>query len=134
VPTNLLRTTAAALAAVIGGADAITVLPLDAALPTPRALGRRLARNISHLLAGESMLRRDADPAAGSYALEELTYRTATAAWAELTRLDGNLGTAIEDGTLRARWAAAGASRQKSVTDGSRVVVGVNRYLAPVTS
>lgn len=134
VPTNLLRTTAAALAAVIGGADAITVLPLDALLAAPRALGRRLARNISHLLAGESLLRRDADPAGGSYALEELTYRTATAAWAELTRLDGDLGAAIEDGSLRARWAADGARRQKSVTDGSRVLVGVNRYPAPVTS
>lgn len=132
VHTNLLRTTAAALAAVIGCADAITVLPFDAALPTPRPLGRRLARNISHLLAGESLLRRDADPAAGSYALEELTYRTATATWASLTDIDGHLDVVVRDGSLRARWAAAGAHRQESIADGSRVVVGVNRYPAPV--
>ncbi len=132
VPSNLLRLTAAAVAAVAGGVDALTVLPFDALLPRPGAMGRRLARNISHLLARESLLRRDDDPAAGAYALEELTYRTATAAWAEFVGLDGQLDAVIGDGSLRAAWVAAGERRQESVADGSRVIVGVNRYPAPV--
>ena len=47
---NLLRTTVAAFAAGVGGAESVTVLPFDAALGIPDAFGRRMARNISALL------------------------------------------------------------------------------------
>ncbi len=47
---NLLRTTVAAFAAGVGGADAITVLPFDTRLGVPDNLGRRMARNTSSLL------------------------------------------------------------------------------------
>ena len=42
---NMLRTTVAAFAAGVGGADAVTVLPFDSPLGTPDAFGRRIARN-----------------------------------------------------------------------------------------
>ena len=51
---NLLRTTVAAFAAGVGGADAVTVLPFDTRLGIPDALGRRMARNTSSLLISES--------------------------------------------------------------------------------
>ena len=47
---NMLRTTVAAFAAGVGGADAVTVLPFDSPLGRPDAFGRRIARNTSHLL------------------------------------------------------------------------------------
>jgi methylmalonyl-CoA mutase len=51
---NILRGTLACMSAGVGGADAITVLPFDAALGLPDALARRVARNTHALLAEES--------------------------------------------------------------------------------
>ncbi len=70
---NLLRTTVAAFAAGVGGAESVTVLPFDAALGIPDAFGRRMARNISALLVHESHVAKAADPAGGAYAVEMLT-------------------------------------------------------------
>ena len=89
---NLMRTTVAAFAAGIGGADAVTVLPFDAALGVPEALGRRLARNISSLLISEAHVAEVADPAAGAYAVEMLTAQIADAAWAEFARIERDGG------------------------------------------
>ena len=80
---NMLRTTVAAFAAGTGGADAITVLPLDSALGEPGEFGRRIARNTSSLLIEESHVAKVADPAGGSYAVERLTGELAQAAWTE---------------------------------------------------
>ena len=85
---NLLRTTVAAFAAGVGGADAVTVLPFDSPLGRPETLGRRIARNTSALLISESHLARVADPAGGSFAVERLTDDLAHAGWAELGRLE----------------------------------------------
>ena len=70
---NLLRTTVAAFAAGVGGADAVTVLPFDGPLGRPDAFGRRIARNTSALLIAESHVGQVTDPAGGSYAVEKLT-------------------------------------------------------------
>lgn len=79
----------AALAAAVAGADAIVVPELTG--PTaedefrgekePHRMGRRLARNIQHLLAEESRLGFVADPAAGSFAIERMTHDMARRAW-----------------------------------------------------
>ena len=70
---NLIRGTVAGFAAAVGGASAITVLPFDSAIGIPDALGRRLARNVSALLRGESHVDAVADPAGGAWAVERLT-------------------------------------------------------------
>ena len=53
----MLRTTVACFAAGVGGADAITVLPFDAALGLPDAFARRIARNTQAILLDESQPR-----------------------------------------------------------------------------
>ena len=78
---NMLRTTVAAFAAGVGGADSVTVLPFDSPLGRPETLGRRIARNTSPLLMWESHVAKVADPAGGSYAVEKLTDDLAVAAW-----------------------------------------------------
>jgi methylmalonyl-CoA mutase len=85
---NMLRTTVAAFAAGVGGADSVTVLPFDTPLGRPDAFGRRIARNTSHLLIDESHVAHVADPAGGSYAVEKLTDDLARAAWELFGRLD----------------------------------------------
>ena len=87
---NMLRTTVAAFAAGVGGADSVTVLPFDSPLGRPETLGRRIARNTSPLLMWESHVAKVADPAGGSYAVEKLTDDLAVAAWGELGRIESD--------------------------------------------
>ena len=70
---NMLRTTVACFAAGVGGADAVTVQPFDAALGLPDAFSRRIARNTQTLLVEEGHLARVLDPAGGSWYVESLT-------------------------------------------------------------
>ena len=62
---NMLRSTIAVVAAGLGGADAITVLPHTAAIGLPDVFARRMARNTQLILLEESNLAKVADPAAG---------------------------------------------------------------------
>ena len=78
---NIIRGTIATLAAAVGGANAVTVLPYTAALGLAEDFARRVARNTQTVLLEESNLYRVADPAAGSGALEALTGDLCTAAW-----------------------------------------------------
>lgn len=66
---NMLKATTAAMAAVIGGCDALIVEPGG-----PEAQEELVAGNISSLLKHESYLDQVADPAAGSYFIENLTH------------------------------------------------------------
>lgn len=75
---NLVRATAEAMSAIIGGCDALTVLPFD---QSDKALAQRLATNVSYILEHESHFSQVADPAAGAFALEDMTVKLAAAAW-----------------------------------------------------
>ena len=82
---NMLRTTIGCFAAAVGGADAITVLPFDAALGLPDDFARRIARNTSAVLHDESSLGRVVDAAGGSWYVESLTAELAERAWERFT-------------------------------------------------
>jgi methylmalonyl-CoA mutase len=118
---NMLRTTVAAFAAGVGGADSVTVLPFDSPLGRPDAFGRRIARNTSHLLIDESHVAHVADPAGGSYAVEKLTDDLATAGWAVLGRL--------EDGeSLDAAIAATVQRREAEIARRKRPITGLTEF------
>ncbi len=84
--TNMIRATTMAMSSVLGGADRLTVLPYDsgreAKTDYPVAFGRRIARNVQHLLKMESCLTEATDPMAGSYYLEKLTQQLCDKTWA----------------------------------------------------
>lgn len=123
VHVNLLRTTVAAFAAGIGGADAVTVVPFDEPTGETSALGRRLARNISALLVEESHLATVADAAGGSYAVEQLTHDVCRVAWAELGRIE-------DDGVeaFLARVAEMKSRREDDVAHRRRPVTGLSDF------
>jgi len=79
VNLNKISSTAAAVAAICGGADTLFIAPSEG---STTAFSRRIARNIQHLLREESHLHRVADPAAGAYYLEALTDHLAKEIWA----------------------------------------------------
>lgn len=127
---NMLRTTVAAFAAGVGGADAVTVLPFDARLGRSDAFGRRIARNTSSLLTAESHLGKVTDPAGGSYAVEKLTDDLAVAGWAEFTQIEAE-GTIASDDALAAlkdRVNHVRDARDAQVADRSRPVTGVSEF------
>ena len=86
---NMLRTTVAAFAATVGGADAVTVQPFDRPLGRPDAVARRIARNQMALLVSESHVGRVTDPAGGAWAVERLTHDLAVAGWEIFSALEG---------------------------------------------
>jgi methylmalonyl-CoA mutase len=83
--TNLIRATTMAMSAVLGGANRLTVMPYDegreALASYPPAFGRRMARNVQHLLKMECHLDEAIDAMAGSYYLETLTRQLGEKAW-----------------------------------------------------
>ncbi|WP_298756773.1 methylmalonyl-CoA mutase family protein [uncultured Nocardioides sp.] len=126
---NMLRTTVAAFAAGVGGADSVTVLPFDAPLGRPDAFGRRIARNTHHLLIDESHVAHVADPAGGAYAVEELTDAMARAAWEALGRLDGADGADGPDAAVLEEMVAATVEqRDREVATRQRPLTGLTEF------
>lgn len=120
---NMLRGTVAAFAAGIGGADAVTVLPFDAANGRPEAFGRRIARNVNHLLIDESHLAVVTDPAGGAYAVEQLTADVAAAGWAQFQQLEA---TGLDAFTERV--AEVVAKREAEIAKRKRPITGLSEF------
>ncbi|WP_063771022.1 methylmalonyl-CoA mutase family protein, partial [Streptacidiphilus neutrinimicus] len=127
---NMLRTTIACLAAGVGGADAVTVLPFDHDLGLPDAFARRIARNTSSILLEESHLGRVADPAGGSWYVERLTDELASAAWTFFQELEraGGQTQALRSGMVGERIAATWAARGKKLAKRREPVTGVSEF------
>ncbi|MGP3688982.1 methylmalonyl-CoA mutase family protein [Streptomyces sp. IBSNAI002] len=127
---NMLRTTVACMAAGVGGADAVTVLPFDHELGLPDAFARRIARNTSTILLEESHLARVIDPAGGSYYVERLTDELAHAAWEFFQTLEkaGGQAAALRSGLVAERLAATWAARSKKLAKRREPITGVSEF------
>ncbi|MFG1478553.1 methylmalonyl-CoA mutase family protein [Xanthobacter sp. V4C-4] len=127
---NLLRTTVAAFAAGVGGADSVTVLPFTQALGLPDAFARRLARNTQVMLIEESNVHRVADPAAGAGAVEAYTDGLAQKAWDLFRTIEGRGGLAdvLSDRWLQGEIAEVKARRDKDVATRKAPITGTSEY------
>jgi len=127
---NILRGTLACFAAGVGGADAITVRPFDAALGLPDALAQRIARNTHAVLAEESHVARVIDPAGGSWYVENLTGALAQRAWVWFQDIErsGGLSAALRSGMVADRIAASRDARRASLAHRREAVTGVSEF------
>lgn len=127
---NMLRSTVAAFAAGVGGAQAVTALPFDEPLGLPVPFSRRIARNISSLLIHESHVGIVMDAAGGSHVVEQLTEDIARSAWDLFGVLDadGGIVAAIGDGRLRDRIDAVVAEREQQIATRSRPLTGLSEF------
>ncbi|MFJ4799686.1 methylmalonyl-CoA mutase family protein [Streptomyces murinus] len=127
---NMLRTTIATLAAGVGGADSVTVLPFDHALGLPDAFARRIARNTSTILIEESYLARVIDPAGGSWYVERLTDELAEAGWEFFRTIerDGGQAAVLRSGRLRTDLATTWAERSKKLAKRREPITGVSEF------
>ncbi|WP_157637986.1 methylmalonyl-CoA mutase family protein [Flexithrix dorotheae] len=78
---NMLSNTNQAMSAIIGGCDSLTVLPHNLGIEQSDDFAERIARNVSNILKEEAYLDKVADPAAGSYYIENLTDQLAEKSW-----------------------------------------------------
>ncbi|MEU8913822.1 methylmalonyl-CoA mutase subunit beta [Streptomyces nigrescens] len=127
---NMLRTTVAGLSAGVGGADAVTVLPFDAALGLPDAFARRIARNTQSVLLEESHLSKVIDPAGGSWYVESLTDELARAAWAWFQEIEGVGGqaAALRSGMIAGRLAETWERRTEDLAHRREPITGVSEF------
>ncbi len=132
---NMLRTTLAAFGAGLGGADAVTVLPFDAALTggaagVSKTFAARIARNTQLLLLEESHLGRVLDPGAGSWYIEQLTADIAAAAWAFVQQIEaeGGYTSALESGLVGASIDEVEARRGDDIAHRRTPLTGVNEF------
>ncbi len=130
---NLLRTTNEALAAIIGNCQYLTVNTFDEMLTNNSSLGKRLARNIPHILREESMLMKTADPGGGSYYLEALTDELCQQAWDQFVKLEkkGGILSELKKGQIQRELADLAKNRLSAVAVRKERVVGINTYANP---
>ncbi|WP_411122116.1 methylmalonyl-CoA mutase family protein [Streptomyces sp. x-19] len=127
---NMLRTTVAGLSAGLGGADAVTVLPFDAALGLPDAFARRIARNTQSVLLEESHLAKVIDPAGGSWYVEQLTAELARAGWAFFQEIEraGGQAAALRSGMVGERLAETWRRRSADLAHRREPITGVSEF------
>jgi methylmalonyl-CoA mutase len=130
---NMLRTTVAAFAAGVGGADTVLVAPFDVAISggapgVSQAFSRRIARNTQLLLLEESNIGRVLDAAGGSWYVENLTETLARRAWAHFQEIEARGGFTEAREVIVGRIAEVAGKRTDDVDHRRTAVTGVNEY------
>jgi len=128
---NVARVTLQALSAVLGGTQSLHTNGYDEAIGLPTEQAAVLALRTQQVIAHESGVVDTVDPMGGSWFVESLTDEMEAAATSYLDRIDamGGAVAAIEAGYMQGEIEEAAFAHARAVEDGSRVVVGVNRYV-----
>ncbi len=129
---NIVRTALEALAAVLGGTQSLHTNAFDEALALPTERSAAIALRTQQVIGYESGVTDVADPLGGSYYVESLTDELESLARGYLDRIDrmGGAVAAIERGFMQDEIHESAFRIQQAIEDGSRVVVGVNRFVA----
>ncbi len=127
---NLLRTQTEAMSATLGGTDSLTVIPFDKVFREPNAFSERIARNQQLLLKEESYFDKIADPAAGSYYLENLTDSIAREAWSLFSEVEeqGGYTKALQAGLVQARVKESSDKLRLDLARRKMTLLGTNQY------
>jgi methylmalonyl-CoA mutase N-terminal domain/subunit len=127
---NLVRTSVGALSATASGVNGMTINAYDEALGLPTEEAVTLSLRTAQILAEEAGMKKVSDPMGGSYYVESLTTEVEDACMALIDEIDerGGLIECIESGWIGDQVAQSAYKWRREIEDGSRVMVGVNRY------
>lgn len=130
---NMLRTTVAAFAAGVGGADTVEVRGFDDAIPggypgTHSGFSRRIARNTQLLLLEESHVGRVIDPAGGSWYVEDLTETLARQAWSHFQSIEAAGGFRTALGYITEQIGGVAAQRADDIAHRRTAITGVSEF------
>jgi len=129
---NLVRVAVQGLAAVLGGTQSLHTNSFDEAIALPTVKAATLALRTQQVLAYETDITATVDPFAGSYAVEAMTDEVETLTRELMGTIEemGGAVAAIEAGFQKAEIERSAYAVTLGIEDGSRVVVGVNRFVA----
>jgi methylmalonyl-CoA mutase len=127
---NMLRTQTEAMSAILGGTDSLTVEPFDIAFRQPGEFSERIARNQQLILKEESYFDKVADPAAGSYYIENLTNLIADNAWKLFLEIEeqGGFLSSLKSGFIQEKLSESAGKRKSDVASGKEILLGTNKY------
>jgi methylmalonyl-CoA mutase N-terminal domain/subunit len=127
---NIVRVTAAAMAAVLGGVQYVFCSSMDEPFQTPSEESARVAIRTQQILAHELGVSHTVDPLGGSYYVESLTSQIEERVWDYLRKIEsmGGALAAIEKGFYQTEISSAAYQLQKEIEEKDRIVVGVNEY------
>jgi methylmalonyl-CoA mutase len=127
---NMLRTQTEAMSAVLGGTDSLTVVPFDSAFRKSDNFSERIARNQQLLLKEESYFGSVADPAGGSYYIENLTSLIAENAWKLFLEIEeqGGFLDALRNGFIQNILSGSASKRKSDVALRKTILLGTNQY------
>jgi len=131
VHSNILRNTTEAMAAILGGANALHVLEHDVALGASNEFSKRMARNVSSILKEESYLDKVLDPVTGSYYLAFLMDSLFNAVKDKISLLEQNGGwwLAYQNSAIQKEIKATRDERMLALTTKGETKIGVNKYV-----
>lgn len=127
---NMLRTTTEAMAGITGGADSLTINPFNFVYEPTTEFSERIARNQQLLLKEESYFDKVADPAAGSYYIENLTNSIASEAWKIFLEVQehGGFLEAFNSGIIQEKIKESARQRDMSLATRKEILLGSNQY------
>lgn len=127
---NLLRHCTANMAAALGGADQIEVVPFNRCYKSAKAFEYRMARNVCSILKEESHLSNYKDPAAGAYYMEALSFKLEEAAYAQFQKWEAKGGylKCLSQGIIQQVVEEADLAEQTAFKEKKLVLIGSNIY------
>jgi methylmalonyl-CoA mutase len=127
---NLLRTQTEAMSAILGGTDSLTVEPFDSVFRHADEFSERIARNQQLILKEEAYFGKVADPAAGSYYIENLTSLIAENAWKLFVELEekGGFLACLKSGLIQSKLSESAGKRNKDLATRKTILLGTNQY------
>lgn len=131
--TNMLRTTAECMAAILGGADVVYNLPYDGLYHLPNGFADRIGRNQLLLLRHEGYFSAVENPADGAYYIEALTDQLGQKSLELLKTLEngGGLLVQLKNHQIQKKIRESAQKAQAEYEAGQQVLVGSNVFPNP---
>jgi methylmalonyl-CoA mutase len=118
------------MSAILGGTDSLTLEPFDIVFRHPDEFSERIARNQQLILKEEASFDKVADPAAGSYYIENLTTLIAENAWKLFLEVEdkGGFLACLKSGYIQDRLSESGTKRRNDTSKRKTILLGTNQY------
>ena len=128
--SNILRNTTEALAALLGGANTLSLLPHDFLYPSSGDFGQRMMTHLYNILQHEAHVGKVLDPVAGSYFIEDLTRQLVEKSWELFLNFEnqGGFKTLLQQDVIASRCRQHLSDQMKEVHRQRRIAVGATRY------
>ena len=128
--TNILRFTTSNISAVIGGCDSLVALPFSS---DQKEFATRISKNIQLMLKHEGHFNKVANPANGSYFIEQLSVELSEKAWEYFKELEqsGGFIENMRKGTIQKNIVKSARERMNTYRNNEKILIGVNKYQIP---